>query len=136
LPTRRDALPPSARSVVTVVGFLVHSEREGASHRLTPVGELDIATAPILEREFDAVHPDLTAEVLVVDLTRLTFMDSSGIHLLLRLNALSEHTDRLRIINGSPAAERTIDISGTRSQLPIISEHCDPPDTAQRPFSA
>jgi anti-anti-sigma factor len=106
--------------------FSVHSVREGLLHRLTPVGELDIATAPILEREFHAVQPDQTAEMLVVDLTRVTFMDSSAIHLLTRLNALCEHADRLRIVNGSRAAERMIDISGMRVQLPIISNRRNP----------
>lgn len=78
--------------------------REGQLHRLTPFGQLDLATAPILEREFHAVHPDQTAEMIVVDLIQLTFMDSTGINLLARLNVLCEHDDRLRVINGSPAA--------------------------------
>ena len=111
---------------MTVESFSVHSVREGRLHRLTPIGELDLATAPILERAFHAVQPDQTAEMLVVDLTRLTFMDSSGINLLARLHDLCEHADRLRIINGSPAAERIIDISGMRRRLPIISKHRNP----------
>lgn len=107
-------------------GFSVHGAREGPLHRLTPVGELDLATAPILEREFHVVHPDQTVEMVVVDLTRLTFMDSSGINLIARLNTLCERNDRLRVINGSPAAQRAIDLSGIRDHLPIISKGDDP----------
>jgi anti-anti-sigma factor len=106
-------------------GFSVHSEREGRLHRLTPVGALDLASAPGLEREFHAVHPDETVEMVVVDLTRLTFMDSSGLNLLARLNAWCEPTDRLRVINGSRAAEWIMDLSGMRDHLPIISRGDD-----------
>ncbi len=106
--------------------FAVHSVRDGPVHRLTPFGELDIATVPILESEFHAVQPDSTAEMIVVDLTQLRFMDSAGINLLARLNALCEPTDRLRVINGSPAAERIIDLSGMRNHLPIIAKSDDP----------
>jgi len=49
-------------------------------HRLTPFGELDLATAPILERELDAVAVE-SGVMIVVDLTQLTFMDSSGLNL-------------------------------------------------------
>jgi anti-anti-sigma factor len=98
--------------------------REGGVHRLTPVGELDLATAPLLESAFDAVFRDTGVEMIVVDLTELAFMDSTGIHLLLRMCAACEDGDRLRVINGSRAVQRVLDVSGVRAHLPIISsEH-------------
>jgi anti-sigma B factor antagonist len=103
--------------------FSVRSERAGRVERLTPTGELDIASVPILEAEFAAVSigPD---SVVVLDLTELTFMDSTGLHLLLRL---SERLPRqLRVINGSPSVERLLDLSGARDRLPIISKTTDP----------
>ena len=33
----------------------IRETREGGVHRLTPIGELDLATAPLLESAFDAV---------------------------------------------------------------------------------
>jgi len=104
--------------------FSVRSERDGRVHRVTPRGELDVATAPTLEGELDALpvlDPDL---VIVVDLTELTFMDSTGLHLLVSLN--ERFPERLRVINGSPSVERLLDLSGARDQLPIISENVDP----------
>jgi len=84
---------------------------------------LDIATAPTLESEFDAVSvgPD---SIVVIDLTELTFMDSTGLHLLLRLS--ERLPERLRVINGSPSVERLLDLSGARDRLPIISPTTDP----------
>jgi anti-anti-sigma factor len=112
--------------MVTIEDSGVRSVREGPVHSLTPFGELDIATAPILEREFYAVQPDPTAQVIVVDLTQLSFMDSAALHLLARLEAICEPSDRLRVIKGSPAAERIIDLSGMADRLPIISHGDDP----------
>ena len=63
----------------------IRETREGGVHRLTPIGELDLATAPLLESAFDAVFGDDDVEMIVVDLTELSFMDSTGIHLLLRM---------------------------------------------------
>jgi anti-anti-sigma factor len=104
--------------------FSVRNERAGRVHRVTPVGELDISTVPVLESELDAVpalDPDL---VIVIDLTELAFMDSTGLHLLLRLT--ERFPQRLRVINGSPGVERLLDLSGARDRLPIISPTSDP----------
>jgi anti-sigma B factor antagonist len=118
---------------MTMDGFIVHSERDGSVHRLTPLGELDLATVPILEREFQAVHPDPAAEMIVVDLTKLSFMDSTGIAALMRMNDACEEHDRLRIVNGSPAVVRVLDVTGVRPFLPIISSHDNP--LAPRPMT-
>ena len=104
----------------------IRETREGGVHRLTPIGELDLATAPLLESAFDAAFGDDDAEMIVVDLTELSFMDSTGIHMLLRMRAACEDADRLRVINGSRAVERVLDITGVRAHLPIISSDGDP----------
>ncbi len=104
--------------------FSVRSERTGAIHRFTPTGELDVATVPTLETELDAVTALDHDLVIIVDLTELTFMDSTGLHLLLRLN--ERFPKRLRVINGSSSVERLLDLSGARDQLPIIAPTADP----------
>jgi anti-sigma B factor antagonist len=110
--------------MITPRSLLIRETRERGVHRLTPIGELDLATAPLLETAFDAVLGDDDAEMIVVDLTELSFMDSTGIHLLLRMHASCKDADRLRVINGSRAVERVLDITGVRAHLPIISsEH-------------
>jgi anti-sigma B factor antagonist len=43
-------------------------------------GEVDLVTAPTLETQLDSMPPGTS---LVVDLCELTFMDSSGLHVLL-----------------------------------------------------
>lgn len=107
------------------VRFEVHNEFSGRVHRLIPTGELDIATAPVLERAFNAVYHDDDATVIVVDLTQLSFMDSTGIALLLRMTAACSD-DRLRIVNGTPSVVRVLELAGVRDRLPIISSDDDP----------
>jgi len=106
--------------------FEIHAERAGRVHRLIPTGELDIATTPILERAFEAVFDDAGAPMIVVDLTELSFIDSTGIGALIRMNDACEAADRLRVVNGSPAVVKVLDITGVRRQLPIISSADDP----------
>ncbi len=112
--------------MITPGPLSISHTRAGGVHRLTPVGELDLATAPLLESAFDAVLEDGDAEMILVDLRALSFMDSTGIHLLLRMYAACEDADRLRVINGSRVVERILDITGVRTHLPIISSDSDP----------
>jgi anti-sigma B factor antagonist len=99
--------------------FPITSERTARRHRLAPAGELDIATVPLLEGAFDDVERG-DAEVIVLDLSNVTFIDSTGIQLLLRMNERCSGTDRLEIIS-SPSVERLLDITGLRDQLPLTS---------------
>jgi anti-sigma B factor antagonist len=112
--------------------FLVRSRCEGSVGRLMPVGELDIATVPVLERAFDEARKREGAEMIVVDLTQLSFMDVSGIHLLERM-AVCVEAHQLRIINPSPAVKRLFDITGCRDWLPTIHEPGDPIAAAGAP---
>jgi anti-anti-sigma factor len=104
----------------------VRETSEGGVHRLTPIGELDLATAPLLESAFDAAFTDDDVEMIVVDLTELSFMDSTGVHLLIRMHRACADADRLRVINGSRAVERMLNLTGIRAQLPVISSDYDP----------
>jgi anti-sigma B factor antagonist len=112
--------------MITLEPLSVRETNAGGVHRLTPVGELDLATAPLLESAFAAVVREDDVEMIVVDLTELSFMDSTGIHLLIRMHAACGNVDRLRVINGSHAVERLLDLAGVRALLPIISSDCDP----------
>jgi anti-anti-sigma factor len=106
--------------------FSVQSERAGRIHRLVPLGELDIATVGELRELFEAAFGDGDAEMIVVDLTSIDFIDSTAINLLVWMNDVCNAADRLRIVNGSPSVVRVLDLTGVRSRLPIISSADDP----------
>lgn len=99
----------------------VRGERRGDAYHVEPTGELDIATAELLEQELRSAQ-DSDAATIVLNLSGLTFMDSTGLRVVLDLNERCGGDDgRLRVIAGSPAVERLLDIVGLRERLPLIS---------------
>jgi anti-sigma B factor antagonist len=105
---------------VTVDPLSIISERNGSAYRVAAVGELDIATVDKLQHAL--LDVDDGAQTIVLDLSGLSFIDSTGLRLLLDLNErYGGDADRLRIIAGSPAVERLLDIVGLRDQLPLIA---------------
>ena len=97
-------------------GLQINGRRTGTTVRITASGEIDIATAPRL-REYASRHLADDAEIVVLDLTDITFIDSSGLHALLQ--AAAHEGNRLRIMP-SPACLRLIDIASVRDRLPLI----------------
>ena len=83
-------------------------------------GELDLAGAP----EVDGVLSTVEAErpsLVVVDLSRLTFIDSSGLNLLVGVDArLRDRGVRLRIVRGRAQIARLLALTGTDRHLPLV----------------
>jgi anti-anti-sigma factor len=97
------------------------SERRAQTHYVAPSGELDIATVSVLEHVMLAAEAT-DADTIVLDLSGLTFIDSTGLRLVLDANdRCGGEVDRLRVIAGSPAVERLLDVVGLRDRLPLIA---------------
>jgi anti-anti-sigma factor len=89
--------------------------------RVMPVGELDLATAPELRATVEELLGSGFDDV-VVDLADLTFLDSSGLHVLLALHAAAELDGyRFRLRPGPPAVQRIFELTGTLDQLAFES---------------
>jgi anti-anti-sigma factor len=74
-------------------------------------GELDIATAPVLlDAAYELVHG---ARVLALDLSALTFIDSSGLHGLLRVQDVCRDTGcRLLVAHAPPQVLCLMEVTG------------------------
>ncbi len=84
---------------------------EGA-HRVVARGDIDIETAPLLAQEFDRLI-DAGAILVVLDAGDVTFVDSSGIRVIVDAgNRLREQDGRLLIENVSAAMERILEVAG------------------------
>jgi len=105
---------------VTGEPLSITSEQDGDTRRIAAVGELDIATVAMLATAVSEVDGD--GGLIVLDLSGLSFIDSTGLRLVVDLNErYGGEADRLRVVAGSPAVERLLDIAGIRDRLPLIT---------------
>ncbi|HEY0519790.1 MAG TPA: STAS domain-containing protein [Ilumatobacteraceae bacterium] len=73
-------------------------------------GEIDAASAPLLESAFE----DLTGGApVLVDMSGVSFMDSSGLHTLLTQTLrIREDDGTIHICNPSDAVQRVVELTG------------------------
>jgi anti-anti-sigma factor len=82
-------------------------------------GELDLATAPLLRQALRDAQ--LYARVVVLDLRELTFMDSSGVHVILDAAAGVRRGDgRLILVRGPTHVDRALTLTDASSQVLIV----------------
>ncbi len=98
---------------------IVHVETED-SLRLVLTGELDIATAPLLDAALEQAEARSPALVLL-DLAGVPFIDSSGLRSLIRAaDRAAVDGGRLAITGAGPQVRRLFELSGARARLPIL----------------
>ena len=85
-------------------------------------GELDIATTAGADAELRRVEQG-GARVIVLDLRGLTFMDSTGLRLLVSADARARERDyRLAIVRGPAAVQRVLELTGLDARLDVIDD--------------
>jgi anti-sigma B factor antagonist len=111
----------SAEGTPEAVGVLrVGRTSEGAVTTLTFTGDLDIATLVEAEDAVAAAERD-APDVLVVDLSGLEFLDSSGVRLVLQAEARARTAGRrLAVVLGTGRALRLFEVLGLLSRLDVV----------------
>jgi len=100
--------------------FKVETTESDGFVRIAVEGELDLATVALLEAEVRRVEAT-EAELIVIDVSALTFMDSTGLRLLIEAHLRSQQTgNRLRIIEGSVSVQKLLRLTELAEKLPII----------------
>ncbi len=85
-------------------------------------GELDHHTAKPMREEIDAAVESNTPKLLVLDFKDITFMDSSGIGLVMgRYKLVSKYNAKLTITNPSPQIYKVMQLAGL-SRLATIEK--------------
>ncbi len=108
--------------MVEPASFEVRSEFVAGTGRLTVVGELDIATKPQLEQ---AAHAAIArgGRDLTIDLRELSFMDSSGLSLLIILDERARNEGwTLRLLKPAGPALTILTLTGADKNLPFVAD--------------
>jgi len=84
-------------------------------------GEVDLCAAPELEATLNRVAAG-PASSIVVDLDRVSFMDSAGVHVLLQFSLAHGNGTRLTLTRGSRQVRRLFEVTGVERYLGFVTE--------------
>ena len=86
---------------------------------VAPRGDLDMATVGVVERELRRLH-EAGFRAILLDLRGLTFMDSSGLHLVMRwATEASQDGFAFELERGPRAVQRVFDLAALTDELPF-----------------
>lgn len=85
-------------------------------------GEIDLATSPQLREAL--LDPATRAGSVVLDLREVTFIDSSGLGVIVgQQKRAQEHDEQFAVaVGGAPAVQRILELSGLVKVLDVIGE--------------
>ncbi len=102
-------------------GLRTALSEQGSSTTISLDGEWDLAAQEGARRAVRRALSRQPARV-VLDLSRLTFIDSSGVHVVIDLvKRAARLRIELAIIPGPPAVQRIFDVCGLTQRLPFTS---------------
>jgi anti-anti-sigma factor len=109
-----ERLSPSAPPLQITVGSSSH-----ATTHVTIVGEIDLATAPLLRDQLICAMHDQTLDLLNIDLSGVKFLDCAGIGALIHVrNTAARSGRRVRLAHTQPIVRRILDVTGL---LPFLT---------------
>jgi anti-anti-sigma factor len=105
--------------IVQPEDFSIQENAEDDRYTLVLKGELDLASAPMLDAATARLCTDGASEI-VFDLGGLSFIDSTGLRTILSCMSLcEEHLCNLWLIPGQRAIQRLFELAGLLERLPF-----------------
>jgi len=96
-------------------------EREGLSH-LTLRGELDLSTVPKVEESLRRIE-EHAPPLIVLDLGGLTFLDSTGLRMVVTADQRArEARRRLAVVRGPESVQRVFSITRLDEHLEFVDD--------------
>jgi anti-sigma B factor antagonist len=108
---------PSNTSASTIGRLSINAKRQDKRHVLFLRGEIDVASAPMLEATIEELCA-AAAEEIVLDLSAVEFVDSSGLSAILHGKSLCErHQCAYSLTPAQRPVERMFDMTGVKGRL-------------------
>lgn len=103
--------PESLDQFAQPAELVIRGVHDGDSFLLSLFGELDLASAPMLERRLQMAESTDSVR-LVIDLSGLQFIDSTGLHTLVRAEQRWRANGRqLSLLRGPRAVQRVFELT-------------------------
>ena len=107
----------------------------GRQSVISPRGELDLATAPKVLAAVEDAITDARTEAIVIDLSSVTFMDSSGVKCVVAAaNALRERDGHVAVCNASAPIARLLTMLGIDRTVDLFTTPDPVPAPATNPL--
>jgi anti-anti-sigma factor len=101
--------------------FRVATRMERGVARICPLGDVDAGTVDRIRRQIERCTA-AGARLVALDLRGATFVDATGVHLVLAADAASRADGwEFRLIGGPARLQRVFDLTGSRAPLPFLS---------------
>ena len=102
--------------------FNVRCESRDGAVVVIAAGEIDLATSPHLRAEL--LKPEAQAPKIVLDLRQVTFIDSSGLGVIVGQQKRSQEEGQAFSIavDGASAVQRILDLSGLIKILDVVTD--------------
>jgi anti-anti-sigma factor len=105
---------------VTLLEIEAH-RHDGLAH-VVLTGELDLSTVEKVEKELARIEGEGPATV-ALDLSRLTFLDSSGLRLIVSADQRARMTNRrFAVVRGPDTVQRVFTITHLDEQIEIVDD--------------
>jgi anti-sigma B factor antagonist len=108
---------------VTLLQIDAH-DHDGVAHVVLS-GELDLSTIAKVEQELSRVEGEGPA-VVALDLSRLTFLDSSGLRVIVSADQRARRENRrFVVVRGPDTVQRVFSITRLDQQLELVDDFAD-----------
>lgn len=99
--------------------FAVEVRTENRATVLAVNGELDLASSGALEEALEQAD-DSPSELLVLDLRKLEFMDSTGLSVLVKANQRAQNSGkRFAVVNGGPQVQQLFTLTRITERITV-----------------
>lgn len=100
-------------------GIELNIDRNGSDATLEVSGEIDLTSAPALDDEVTGLIED-SVNTLTISLRNVSFMDSTGLRVLLKANKLLETAGgKLLLSQPSDPVRRLLEVSGLEAHFQV-----------------